>query len=688
VTEARRAVESRLLLSAIVESSDDAIISRDVDGTIVSWNNGAERLYGYTADEVIGRPLAMLVPPDHPEELPDLMERLARGERVEHFETVRLRKDGGRVDVSLTISPVRDAEGRLVGASKIARDITAQKREEQRTRFLADASAILAELTDFESTLQRIAALAVPAFADLCTVDVRDADGSVRRLAVTSADPAKKTLVEELWRFPPRPTDKAGIMRVLRTGAAEWSQTVPDSLLQELAHDGEHLRVLRDLGRKSYISVPLLSRGRTLGVLSFAMAESGRSYRAGDVRAAEDLANRAAIAIENASLLSALRESDQRKDEFLAVLAHELRNPLAPLKNALQLLQLKGPPTPELQWARQVIERQVSQMTHLVDDLLDVSRIRSGKIELRKQKVELAAVVHSAVETSRPLIEKWGHELTVTIPPEPIYLDADLTRLSQVLLNLLNNAGKFTEPGGRIALLAERDGDQVLIRVKDTGIGIPPQMLTRIFEMFTQIGHPLDRSQGGLGIGLTLVKRLTEIHGGSVEARSPGPGKGSEFIVRLPAAGGGETWEAPRAAGQETASTPPSRVLVVDDSPDAADSLAMLLRFSGHQVETAHDGLEAVEAASRFQPDIVLLDIGLPKLNGYDAGRRIREALGDRVVLIALTGWGQDQDRARSKEAGFDHHMTKPISFDALEDLLARTVIPRRALQEPRDSVV
>ena len=688
VTDGRRAVESRLLLSAIVESSEDAIISRDLDGTIVSWNKGAERLYGYTADEVIGRPLAMLVPPDHPDELPDLMERLARGERVEHFETVRLRKDGGRVDVSLTISPVRDAEGRIVGASKIARDITEQKREEQRTRFLADASASLAELTDFESTLQRIAALAVPAFADLCAVDVPDADGSVRRLAITCADPAKEKAVEDLRRFPPRPTDGAGIMKVLRTGVAEWRETVPDSVLQEIAQGGEHLRVLRDLGLKSYICVPLLSRARMLGVLSFAMAESGRSYRPGDLRAAEDLASRAAIAVENASLLAALRESDQRKDEFLAVLAHELRNPLAPVRNALQLLQLKGPPTPELQWARQVIDRQVHQMTHLVDDLLDVSRIRSGKIELRRERVELATVVHSAVETSRPLIEKWGHELTVSIPPEPIYLDADVTRLSQVLLNLLNNAGKYTEPGGRIALLAERDGDQVLIRVKDTGIGIPQQMLTRIFDMFTQIGQPLDRSQGGLGIGLTLVKRLTEIHGGSVEARSPGPGKGSEFILRLPMADHVESPEPLQAASEERASTPSSRILVVDDSVDAAESLAMLLRFAGHQVETAHDGLAAVEAASRFQPDIVLLDIGLPKMNGYDAGRRIREAQGDGVILIALTGWGQDQDRLRSKEAGFDHHMTKPISFDALQDLLARTAALRAAPGEQRDSAV
>ena len=375
---------------------------------------------------------------------------------------------------------------------------------------------------------------------------------------------------------------------------------------------------------------------------------------------------------DRAHLLAALKESDRRKDEFLAILAHELRNPLAPIRNSLHILRAQGPPVPQLQWATDVIDRQVNQMSRLVDDLLDVSRITRGKIQLHRERVELAAVVNSALEASRPLIEREGHELTVTMPPEPIHLDADLTRLSQVFLNLLNNAAKYTERGGRIELTVEREGDQVLVRVKDTGIGIPPEMLPHVFDMFTQVDRSLERSEGGLGIGLTLVQRLVEAHGGAVEARSEGPGKGSEFVVRLPIAREGNGALGPRTDGATVhrAADTPRRVLVVDDNLDSAETLEMLLGNLGHEVRTAHDGLEGVGVAAAFQPDVVLLDIGLPKLNGYDAARRIRALRGDGVVLIAVTGWGQDEDRRRSREAGFDHHLTKPVNLGALQKLL------------------
>jgi PAS domain S-box-containing protein len=669
----RKAAEETLRrLAAIVESSDDAIISKNLDGIITSWNRGAERLYGYTAGEVVGRPVSLLMPPDHQDDFPTLMERLKRGERIEHYETVRVAKNGRRIDVSLTISPVRGLDGTTIGASKIARDITKQKHAQQTTRFLASASATLAELTDYESTLQRVASLAVPQFADWCAVDMQQPDGSLRRLAVTHSDPAKVQLAHELFRrYPPQPTEAHGVMAVLRTGKSEWAAAIPDSLLVESTQDEEHLRISRDLGLKSYLCVPLRSQAKIIGVLTFVTAESRRVYDADDLRAAEDLASRAAIAIENASLLTTLKETDRRKDEFLAMLAHELRNPLAPIRNAVQIVRAKGPPVPELQWARDVIDRQVQQMTRLVDDLLDVSRITRGKIELRKERVQLTTIVSSAVEASRPLIEKWGHELTVTLPPQAVYLQADTTRLAQVLLNLLNNAAKYTEQGGRIWLTAEKEGEHVIVRVKDTGIGIPQEMLPRIFEMFTQVDRSLERSQGGLGIGLTLVQSLVEMHGGTVEAHSDGPGKGSEFVVRLPVAAEIKDRRAGVAMGGETMAAPAKcRILVVDDNQDAADSLAMLLRIMGNEVHTAHDGLEAVGAAGVFLPDVVLLDIGLPKLNGYEAGRRIREQQGKGVVLIALTGWGQEEDRRRSKEAGFDHHMTKPVEFDALQKLL------------------
>ena len=637
VTEARRAAEAHLRLSAIVESSDDAIIGKTLDGIIVSWNKGAERLYGYTAKEIVGKPLSTLIPPDHPDELPEIMERLKRGEHIEHFETKRLRKDGSRVDVSLTISPVKGTDGKIIGASKIARDITARKQTEQTTRFLADASAALAELTDYESTLQKVASLAVPSFADWCAVDMQEADGSLRRVAVTAIDPTKLQLGHEVGRrYPLSSSESYGVMKVLRTGQPDWVAEIPDSLLVELARDEEHLRVLRELGLKSYICVPLKSRTKVLGTLTFVTAESGRIYNRDDLRAAEDLAARAVISIENASLLATLKESDRRKDEFLAMLAHELRNPLAPIRNAVQILRLKGPFLPELQWARDVIDRQVQQMTRLVDDLLDVSRITRGKIELRKERIELVTVVKSAVEASRPLIEKQGHELTVLIPPEPIHLEADLTRLSQVLLNLLDNAAKYTDRGGRIWLTAERQNEQVLIRVKDTGIGIPPEMLPRIFEMFTQVDPSLERSQSGLGIGLMLVQRLVEMHGGTVEAHSAGPGMGSEFVLRLPVAAEVKEREPQEeAAYGQTASIPSTRrILVVDDNEDSADSVAILLRTMGNEVHIAHDGLEAVRAAAAFQPDVVLLDLGLPKLNGFEAASRIRKQPGGGDLLL------------------------------------------------------
>ena len=970
-SDRKRMEETQARLAAIVESSHDAIVGKTLEGRILSWNAAAERLFGHGAQEAIGRPISLIIPPDRLEEERSIIERLRRGERIEHYETVRVSKQGRRIDVSLTISPIRDSAGRIIGASKSARDITARKRAQDRlamqngvtrtlaesaslgeaaprmlqaigehlgwqvgalwyvdehehalrcvevyhrpdtrvprfeaisrerafergvglpgrvwadgnaawipdvvgdanfpraavaaaeglhgafgfpiklneevlgvmeffsheirqpdsdlletmtaigsqvgqfierkraeealresearfrqladampqivwaarpdgyidyynerwyeytgfdrdaygqaswepilhpddvercvdtyfgcieaerpyqieyrfkdsrtggyrwflgravpvrdergrvvrwfgtctdidttkhaeetTRFLADASAALAELTDSNSTLQKVAGLAVPFFADWCAVDVQDADGSVRRLAITHRDPARVRLAHELFRrYPPRPSDPHGVAKVLRTGESEWAPSIPDEMLLALAHDDEHLRAARQMALKSSICVPLRSRGRTLGALTFATAESGRVYHATDVAAAEDLAHRAVIAIESASVLAALKEADRRKDEFLAMLAHELRNPLAPIRNAVQIFRAKGPPAPELQWATEVIDRQAHQMTRLVDDLLDVSRITRGEIELRKERVELATIVSSAVEASRPLITKWGHQLTVTIPPQPIQLEADPTRLAQVLSNLLNNAAKYTDQDGRIGVTAELQGNEALIRVGDNGTGIHPEDLPRIFDPFTQAGRSSERSEGGLGIGLTLVKRLVEMHGGAVEARSEGPGKGSEFTVRLPVAvAAGRARSQAAAVGEEGGASPLRRILVVDDNLDAADSLGMVLRMMGHEVHTAHDGFEAVGAAAAFRPDVILLDIGLPKLSGYDAARRLREQEGGtEVLLVALSGWGQEEDRRLSKEAGFDLHVTKPVEFDALRRLLAET---------------
>ena len=376
-----------------------------------------------------------------------------------------------------------------------------------------------------------------------------------------------------------------------------------------------------------------------------------------------------------------LKEADRCKNEFLATLAHELRNPLAPIYNAVRILQSDDTAAVDQKWAVDVIDRQTKQMTRLIDDLLDVGRINANLLQLRKERIELAALIRTAVETSQPLIEASGQTLSVTTPPQAVYLDADQTRLAQVVANLLNNAAKYTERGGRLRLRAEQNGGEVIITVGDSGIGISSKSLPHIFEMFMQVPRAADAAanwaQSGLGVGLTLAKRLVAMHGGSIAAYSEGLGKGSEFIVRLPCI----SPASPPAAIAEPASAAAVRslhILVVDDNPDTAISMGMLLQLMGHEIRTAHDGLEAVHVAEQFRPDVVLLDIGLPLADGYRAAEMIRgQPWGKEMVLIAVTGWGQEADKRRTAAAGFNHHLVKPVDPAALTQLLA-AVQPRR----------
>jgi PAS domain S-box-containing protein len=821
VTERRRAEEAQARLAAIVESSNDAIVSKTLDGVIRTWNAGAERIFGYTAAEAVGKPITLVVPPERHDEERMILDRLRRGERIEHYQTVRVAKDGRRIDISLSISPIRDADGSIIAASKVGRDITAQKRAEaalreseerlaaeldatrlaeealraterrlrqladampqivwtagpdgqidylnrrwaeftgqpntvgneawgpllhpeearaagerwaacvatgapfemelrlldrrqqayrwhllrtvavkdeagrvarwygtatdiheqkraeEASRYLAEASAALARVVDHESTLQKVANLAVPYFADWSAVDVFE-DGRLRRLAVAHQDPEKVRFAHELMRdYPPDPDAPNSVFAVLRTGKPEVVAEITDDLLVRGARDERHLGLIRSLGLRSYICVPLIVTGNPFGALTFATAESGRRYTEADVALAIDLAHRAAVAIENTQLYEALRDQDRRKDEFLATLAHELRNPLAPIRNALQILKMPRVDAATAERSRNMMERQVHHLVRMVDDLLDVSRVMRGKIELRRERVELATVVARAVETVQPLVEAQGHELTVLLPVESLPLDADPVRLSQVIGNLLTNAAKYTEPGGCISLSAAADGDAAVLRVRDTGIGIAPAMLPRVFELFVQVDHASTRAQGGLGIGLTLVKNLVEMHNGTVDARSEGLGKGSEFVVRLPLAERGlEQAPGGKAAVQDPA--PPwsgLRVLVADDNQDAADSLAILLRMRGHEVRVAYSGMAVLEITKTYTPDVVFLDIGMPALDGYEVARRLRQTPSlEKTVLVALTGWGQREDRRRTAEAGFDHHLVKPPEPAAVEGILA-----------------
>jgi signal transduction histidine kinase/ActR/RegA family two-component response regulator len=398
---------------------------------------------------------------------------------------------------------------------------------------------------------------------------------------------------------------------------------------------------------------------------------SAQGEVAGAINCFFDITERKRDEARSREYADGLADADRRKNEFLAILAHELRNPLATIRAGLQVQRLTCTDMQPVRSMTELMERQVGHLVGLIDDLRDVSCISQGKLQLRQARVELATVVHAAVETARSLIERMGHELILALPPEPIWLNADPLRLAQVVGNLLNNACKFTESGGCIRLTVAVRDDEAEVSVRDNGVGIAADQLPFVFDMFRQAGGSTERSSGGLGIGLALVKNLVEMHGGTVEARSAGVGYGSEFVVRLPVRPGAPRPQ-PLTPLQETRTTTIARrILVVDDNSDAAESLAMLLKLSGHDTYTARDGLEAVDKAAQLSPEIILLDIGLPKINGLEAARRIRQqSQGKALLLVALTGWGQDTDRQKTKDAGFDAHIVKPVDADVLANLL------------------
>ena len=634
------------------------------------WGRSRESLYA------AAQSFLEAIHPEDRERVRLASEAPARGEGLaEEYRVVR--PDGSIRWVADCGFPIRDAAGKVVRVAGLAEDITDRKRREINSRFLADASATLAGLTDVDSALQNVAGLAVPGFADWCAVDMFEPDGRLRRVAVAHVDPHKVRLAHEVHRrWPPDPNAPAGVPQIIRSGRSELVADVTDDMMAEAVRDPELRAIMRDLGLRSYMGVPLSVRGRTLGAVTFIAAESGRRYDAADLAAAEDLARRAGVALENAQLYQAVKEADRRKDEFLATLAHELRNPLAPIRNALYVLKDEPHADPARERARAMIERQVHHMIRLVDDLLDVSRVMRGKVQLKPERVDIGSAAAGAVETAQPLIDARRHTLTVDVPPEPLWVLADPVRLAQVISNLLTNAAKYTEPGGRIWLVVESAGSEAIVRVRDTGVGIVPDMVPQLFDLFVQAETTADRSQGGLGIGLTLVKRLVELHGGTVEAGSPGLGQGAEFTIRLPTLQG-EGGDRRHQDGAYSPPPPPSssrgrRVLVVDDHVDAADSLALLLRMEGHQVRVARNGPDALDAVRSERPDAILLDLGMPGMDGYEVARRLRQGEGRNVFLIALTGWGQAEDRRRTREAGFDHHLVKPADPAELRKLLAR----------------
>jgi len=666
VTDQKRVEEMRLRLAAIVESSDDAIISKDMNGIISSWNRAAERLYGYTADEIVGNPISMLIPPDHTDDFPGIMQRLRRGERIEHYETVRIAKNGRRIDVSLTISPIRNASGHIVGASKIARDISERKRTDaaarrrtERTRLLWEAASVLLTTDVPDARLRGLfAKIGVSlGFDALLNYTVSDDKVAPRRVSWEGVPPE---IVDAISRLE---FGESVSGRVAQRRTPVLASRIQDS-------DDPSLQVIKRVGLRAYASTPLVAGERLLGTLSFA-SHTRDVFEPDDIEFLQTMSHYVTSAYERLRLIEQLRCQDRLKDEFLATLAHELRNPLAPIRTGVQLVRMSGHNPALIEKTLPMMERQVDHMVRLVDDLLDVSRISRNKLELRKEQVELATVIQNALETSRPLIEGASHELTVSVPSDPILLEADAVRLAQAFSNLLNNAAKYTPAGGHILLTADTENGEVFVRVLDNGVGIPADKLPRIFEMFVQVDSSMSQSHGGLGIGLSLASRLVQMHGGTISAHSDGVDKGSEFVVQLPAA----IVRRPSANGQTgtpvAARATSRRILVVDDNRDSAEALATMLKLLGHDVATAHDGLAAVEGVRTFQPHVALLDIGMPNISGYEAARLIRQQPGGAdVFLVALTGWGHDSDKRRSHEAGFDAHLVKPADLAAIEKLL------------------
>jgi PAS domain S-box-containing protein len=679
ISDRVRMQEDIARLAAIVASSDDAIISRDLEGKVTSWNAGAERLFGYTAEEMLGCTLEALVPLDRRSEELEVQQRVRRGESVSHFDSERLTKDARVLPVSLSLSPIRDDEGHIVGTSKIVRDVSdrasahrALQRRLRQLDLLSQTGQALIMLNDASPAM----------FRDMFD-RASHAIGADMYLHYRIGAIPETLELESSSGLSAEQVQYAAVLRFGETLCGTVARRRAPLVIENLEHsEMPEADALRAAGVRCYAGFPLLARGVLLGVAAFATTTHER-FDVGDLPVVRTVCDQVSATLERLRLFEELRanertlkEADRKKDDFIATLAHELRNPLAPIRNAVGILRHGGPPGAQ-KWCQEVIERQVVQMTRLLEDLLDVSRIMRNKIALRCDRIELVQVIEQALEATRPLIDAQGHDLAVDLPQEPVLLYGDLTRLTQVFANLLNNAAKYTEPGGRIELTVERQDDEVMVCVRDSGIGIDPEHLPSVFTMFAQLSPALERASGGLGIGLSIARALVESHGGSIEARSAGRNQGSEFAVRLPVLLGSAEYPVFAAPGEDAREDVPPvsarRIMIVDDNMDVALSLGALLTQMGHEVRTAANGRQGLELAEEYRPDAAILDVGMPELNGYDLCRRIREQpWGERMLLIACTGWGQTEDRVRAQHAGFDYHVVKPAHVSVLLKLLAR----------------
>ena len=870
-TEQKRAAQRSSLLASIVQSSNDAIIGKTLDGIIVSWNAAAERIYGYTAAEAIGQPISVIIPPDKAFELADILQQVGQGERVEHSEAMRVRKDGRPIDVSVSISPIKDDIGQITGASAIARDITERKRNEARLRYLWEASSILASSLDLEVTLSSIAQAAVPGIADWCVVDLLTATGEVNRLAVAHVDPAKVELARAQHRWHPEDFNAPeGVGKVLRTRRSEFYPIIPEEVLIAGARDAEHLQIIRELGLTSAMIVPLVARDRVLGAITFVTSESGRHYDQSDLDLAQELARRAALAVDNAqlyretqqalrlhqdveerlsllvdasgTLLGSLRlddvlpaildlarrsiaadayavwrmnssdnqwhavasaglseayrvaslsavgagvvpvatyiiedvdqdqvldmrhemykaegirsllvlplkihhensgtlvfyfhqphhfdesevriasaladlaasalgtadlyeeqshmrtqaeEANRTKDEFLVTLSHELRTPLTAILGWISLLRTNKLDEATTTKAMETIERNTRAQTQLIEDILDVSRIITGKLSLASQPLSLDSIVEAALTSARPTALNKGVQLESSFDAVGL-VAGDPNRLQQIVWNLVANAIKFTPRGGQVQVTLTKVDSQAEIRVIDTGQGISAEFLPHVFDRFRQADGTNTREHGGLGLGLSIVRHLTELHGGTVQVQSAGKGQGTTFTVRLPLLavhrpdnGVGPATELEPATATADAADNGSvlskrlqglRILVVDDEPDSRTMIASALALHSAETRTAASAAQALAVLEGWRPDLLVSDIGMPGEDGYSLIRRVRARgpeQGGTIPALALTAYAGVKDNRRALEAGFQLHIAKPVTPDQLTTAIAGLV--------------
>jgi len=660
--------EQREWLRVILSSIGDAVIATDSRGRITFMNTAAEALTGWQAEQAETRPLESVfqIVPHDPEAIDgDPFERALSGRSgigLTEQSTI-ISRNGRRMTVEDNYAPIRDENGAVRGVVLAFRDVTERLRAEQRIQLLARAGESLVTYFDADQALQEVARMTVPNLADWCCIETINEQGAVERDVRVHADPQREPA---LHAAPRKPSDAAIAMTTLVTNDAVTAErALPFDLA--LTADGA-LPPLRSL-----IRVPITVHGRAVGTFTMAFAESDRSYTADDAALAEELARRTAFALENARLYEQLRDADRRKNEFLAMLAHELRNPIAPVRNALTILTGSETDEATRRELQTVMVQQFDQIIRLVDDLLDVSRIMRGRIELRCELIRLHDVIERAVQTVRPLCDEKGQRLQIDPVSESVCVKGDLVRLSQVVFNLLHNAAKYSPHNTTIHLSVGCEPHGIAVRIRDEGMGIEADMLSKIFDLFTQTDRSAERASGGLGIGLTVVRNIVEMHGGTIEAHSDGLDRGSEFVIRLAR---DESQAEVQEQRWKPTPMPPLRVMVVEDNVGSARTLALMLKkFWNHEVVVAHDGLKALELAESFRPELILMDIGLPNLDGYEVVSRLRAVRHfANMSIIALTGYGQVEDRRRSREVGFDDHLIKPVAVEVLEMIFAKVV--------------